>query len=117
MAVLSDTAQKWKDVTGTNITQGYGLTETSPVVTINPINESFNGYIGLPVQSTEIKIIDDSENTLGSNQPGELCVRGPQVMSGYWKIRMKKINILQMMVTFKTGDIATMNDEGLPQDC
>ena len=57
MAVLSDTAQKWKDVTGTNITQGYGLTETSPVVTINRINDPFNGYIGLPVQSTKIKII------------------------------------------------------------
>ena len=56
MAVLKDTAQKWKDVTGTNITQGYGLTETSPVVSINRINDPFNGYIGLPVQSTKIKI-------------------------------------------------------------
>ena len=112
MAVLSDTAQKWKDVTGINITQGYGLTETSPVVTINPINESFNGYIGLPVQSTEIKIIDDNENTLGSNQPGELCVRGPQVMSGYWKIRDEKNKYFTDDGYFKTGDIATMNDEG-----
>ncbi len=59
MAVLSDTAQKWRDVTGTNITQGYGLTETSPVVAINRIDDPFNGYIGLPVQSTKIKIIDD----------------------------------------------------------
>ena len=112
MAVLSDTAQKWKDVTGTNITQGYGLTETSPVVTINPLNESFNGYIGLPVQSTEIKIIDDSENKLGSNQPGELCVRGPQVMSGYWKITGEKNKYFTDDGYFKTGDIATMNDEG-----
>ena len=112
MAVLSDTAQKWRDVTGTNITQGYGLTETSPVVTINRINDPFNGYIGLPVQSTKIKIIDDNENTLGCNQAGELCVRGPQVMSGYWKVLSEKNKYFTDDGFFKTGDIATMNDEG-----
>ena len=82
--------KKWKDVTGTNITQGYGLTETSPVVSINRINDPFNGYIGLPVQSTKIKIIDDNGNILGCNQAGELCVQGPQVMSGIGKFQMKK---------------------------
>ena len=112
MAVLSDTAQKWKDVTGTNITQGYGLTETSPVVAINRINDPFNGYIGLPVQSTKIKIIDDNENILGCNQAGELCVHGPQVMSGYWKISNEKNKYFTDDGFFKTGDIATMNDEG-----
>ena len=112
MAVLSDTAQKWRDVTGTNITQGYGLTETSPVVTINRISDPFNGYIGLPVQSTEIKIINDNENTLASNQPGELCVRGPQVMSGYWKVANEKNKYFTDDGFFKTGDIATMNDDG-----
>ena len=112
MAVLRDTAQKWKDVTGTNITQGYGLTETSPVVAINPINDPFNGYIGLPVQSTKVKIIDDNENILGCNQAGELCVRGPQVMSGYWKISNEKNKYFTDDGFFKTGDIATMNDEG-----
>ena len=112
MAVLKDTAQKWKDVTGTNITQGYGLTETSPVVSINRINDPFNGYIGLPVQSTKIKIIDDNENTLGCNQAGELCVQGPQVMSGYWKILNEKNKYFTDDGFFKTGDIATMNDEG-----
>ena len=112
MAVLRDTAQKWKDVTGTNITQGYGLTETSPVVAINPINDPFNGYIGLPVQSTRVKIIDDNENILGCNQAGELCVRGPQVMSGYWKILNEKNKYFTDDGFFKTGDIATMNDEG-----
>ena len=112
MAVLSDTAQKWKDVTGTNITQGYGLTETSPVVAINRINDPFNGYIGLPVQSTKIKIIDDNENILGCNQAGELCVQGPQVMSGYWKISNEKNKYFTDDGFFKTGDIATMNDEG-----
>ena len=112
MAVLSDTAQKWRDVTGTNITQGYGLTETSPVVAINRIDDPFNGYIGLPVQSTEIKIIDNDENILGCNQAGELCVRGPQVMSGYWKISNEKNKYFTDDGFFKTGDIATMNDEG-----
>ena len=112
MAVLKDTAQKWKDVTGTNITQGYGLTETSPVVSINRINDPFNGYIGLPVQSTKIKIIDDNENILGCNQAGELCVQGPQVMSGYWKISNEKNKYFTDDGFFMTGDIATMNDEG-----
>ena len=112
MAVLKDTAQKWKDVTGTNITQGYGLTETSPVVSINRINDPFNGYIGLPVQSTKIKIIDDNGNILGCNQAGELCVQGPQVMSGYWKISNEKNKYFTDDGFFMTGDIATMNDEG-----
>jgi len=112
MAVLSDTAQKWRDVTGTNITQGYGLTETSPVVAINRIDDPFNGYIGLPVQSTEIKIIDNDENILGCNQAGELCVRGPQVMSGYWKISNENNKYFTDDGFFKTGDIATMSDEG-----
>ena len=112
MAVLKDTAQKWKDVTGTNITQGYGLTETSPVVSINRINDPFNGYIGLPVQSTKIKIIDDNGNILGCNQAGELCVQGPQVMSGYWKISNEKNKYFTDDGFFKTGDIATINDEG-----
>ena len=112
MAVLSDTAKKWRGVTGTNITQGYGLTETSPVVAINRIDDPFNGYIGLPVQSTKIKIIDDDENILGCNQAGELCVQGPQVMSGYWKIPNEKNKYFTDDGFFKTGDIATMNDEG-----
>jgi long-chain acyl-CoA synthetase len=112
MAVLSDTAKKWRGVTGTNITQGYGLTETSPVVAINRIDDPFSGYIGLPVQSTKIKIIDDDENILGCNQAGELCVQGPQVMSGYWKISNEKNKYFTDDGFFKTGDIATMNDEG-----
>ena len=69
--------------TGTEITQGYGLTETSPIVSINPINDKFNGSIGLPVPSTDILIIDDSGKPLGYEEPGELCVKGPQVMSKY----------------------------------
>ena len=112
MAVLSDTANKWKEVTGTNITQGYGLTETSPVVSINRISDTFNGSIGLPVQSTKIKIIDDDGNPVERNQPGELCVQGPQVMSGYWKVQDEKNIYFTKDDFFKTGDIATMNDKG-----
>ena len=85
MAVMSETAKNWKKVTGTNITQGYGLTETSPVVSINKIDSLYNGSLGLPVQSTNIKIIDENGEKINDKQPGELCVKGPQVMSGYWK--------------------------------
>ena len=105
MAVLSDTAHKWREVTGTNITQGYGLTETSPVVSINRIKDTFNGSIGLPVQSTKIKIIDDDGNPVERNQPGELCVQGPQVMSGYWKVQDEKNKYFTKDDFFKTGDI------------
>ena len=100
MAVLSETAKRWKEVTGTNITQGYGLTETSPVVTINKINDEFNSTIGLPLQSTDIIIIDESDNELGITETGELCVKGPQVMSGYWRMRKMRM-FLQVMVTLK----------------
>ena len=75
MAVLSSTAKRWKKITGIEITQGYGLTETSPIVSINPINTKFNGSIGLPVPSTDISIRDDTGNQLGYEEPGELCVK------------------------------------------
>jgi long-chain acyl-CoA synthetase len=75
MAVMSETAKNWKKITGTNITQGYGLTETSPVVSINKIDSLYNGSIGLPVQSTNIKIINENGEKINDKQPGELCVR------------------------------------------
>jgi len=112
MAVLSETAQQWKKITGTNITQGYGLTETSPVVSINKIDDQYNGTIGLPVQSTEIKIIDDDGNILNNNKPGELCVKGPQVMSGYWKHSVEHENPFTNDGFFKTGDIASVDASG-----
>ena len=112
MAVLSDTAEKWKNVTGTDITQGYGLTETSPVVSINRINDQFNGTIGLPVQSTQIKIIAENGEVVNNNNPGELCVKGPQVMSGYWKLPEEENQIFTDDGFFRTGDIASMNSEG-----
>jgi long-chain acyl-CoA synthetase len=112
MAVMSETAKKWKKVTGTNITQGYGLTETSPVVSINKIDNPFNGSIGLPVQSTNIKIIDESGKNVDGEQPGELCVKGPQVMSGYWKYKEDQENPFTDDGFFKTGDIATISKDG-----
>lgn len=112
MAVLSETAKKWKTITGTNITQGYGLTETSPVVSINKIDSAYNGSIGLPVQSTNIKIISEFGETINNGQPGELCVKGPQVMSGYWKHAEDQENPFTNDGFFKTGDIATINAEG-----
>jgi long-chain acyl-CoA synthetase len=112
MAVMSETAKNWKKVTGTNITQGYGLTETSPVVSINKIDNPFNGSIGLPVQSTNIKIIDESGKNIDGEQPGELCVKGPQVMSGYWKYKEDQENPFTDDGFFKTGDIATISKDG-----
>ena len=112
MAVMSETAKNWKQVTGTNITQGYGLTETSPVVSINKIDNPFNGSIGLPVQSTNIKIIDESGKNVDAEQPGELCVKGPQVMSGYWKYKEDQENPFTDDGFFKTGDIATISKDG-----
>ena len=112
MAVLSETAKKWKKITGTNITQGYGLTETSPVVTINKIDDSYNGSIGIPLQSTDVKIIDENGNKLQVGQEGELCVKGPQVMSGYLNDSSDKSQNFTSDNYFKTGDIAVINTDG-----
>ena len=84
MAVLKSTANNWKKITGCEITQGYGLTETSPIVSVNKIEDKFNSTIGLPLPSTEISIRDSHGNELEIGTEGELCVRGPQVMEGYW---------------------------------
>ena len=112
MAVLSETAKKWKKITGTNITQGYGLTETSPVVTINKIDDSYNGSIGIPLQSTDVKIIDENGHKLQVGQEGELCVKGPQVMSGYLNDSSNKSQNFTSDNYFKTGDIAVINTDG-----
>jgi long-chain acyl-CoA synthetase len=112
MAVLSSTAKRWKKITGTEITQGYGLTETSPIVSINPINNKFNGSIGLPVPSTDISIRDDTGNQLGYEEPGELCVKGPQVMSEYWNKKHDSLSSFTKDGFFKTGDIASIDKNG-----
>ena len=112
MAVLSETAKKWKELTGTNITQGYGLTETSPVVTINKIDDTYNGSIGVPLQSTDVKIIDENGKQLPVGQEGELCVKGPQVMSGYLNDLCEKSQSFTPDNYFKTGDIAVIDNDG-----
>ncbi len=112
MAVLSETAKKWKKITGTNITQGYGLTETSPVVTINKIDDEYNGSIGIPLQSTDIKIINENNVELKIGDIGELCVKGPQVMSGYLNDTDQSFDSFTSDNFFKTGDIAYISSNG-----
>ena len=112
MSVLSNTAKKWKKVTGIDITQGYGLTETSPIVSVNIISEPFNSTIGPPIPSTEISIRDEKNNELNINQEGELCVKGPQVMSKYWNNSEETKNSFTADGFFKTGDIAIIKENG-----
>lgn len=112
MAVQDIVAEKWLEVTGAPLTEGYGLTETSPVLTVNPLDGTARiGYIGLPLPSTEIKMLDENGNEVPTGEPGELCALGPQVMKGYWQ---KPEDTQQVMEGewFKTGDIATIDDDG-----
>jgi len=112
MAVQESVAIKWKKVTGTPIAEGYGLTETSPVATCNPIDGTEQiGTIGIPLPNTEIKIIDDEGNTLLPGEKGEICIKGPQVMKGYWNNPEETANVFDGP-WFKTGDIAVILDNG-----
>ncbi len=113
MAVQRKVAEQWREVTGTVLIQGYGLTETSPVASANPIHSTeFNGTIGVPVPSTEISIRDDDGAELDFDEPGELCVRGPQVMKGYWHKEEETANVFHEGGWFRSGDIATMDSDG-----
>ncbi|MFK7872589.1 MAG: AMP-binding protein [Oligoflexales bacterium] len=112
MAVQKPVAERWQQVTGCALSQAYGLTETSPAVTINPLSlKEFNGSIGLPVSSTEVSIRGEDFEELPLGEAGELCVKGPQVMKGYWNRPDETENCMQDG-WLKTGDIATMNAEG-----
>ena len=112
MAVLKSTANKWKAVTGCEITQGYGLTETSPIVAVNPVGKNFNGSIGLPLPSTEISIRDENNDEVPVGKPGELCVKGPQVMTKYWNRDAETKASFTSDGFFKTGDIAKIDNDG-----
>jgi len=113
MALQKYVADKWLDVTGTPVSEGYGLTETSPVLTANPLRkDAETGYIGMPVPSTEIKILDDDGNELKTGERGELCAMGPQVFKGYWN-RPEETEKCFHNDWFKTGDIAVMTEAGL----
>ena len=106
-------AKKWKAITGTTLIEAYGLTETSPVVTCNPVNLSeFNGSCGVPIPSTEMAIRDDKGRDLPIGEAGELCVRGPQVMKGYWNMPEETAKIMTPDCFLRTGDIATINING-----
>ena len=112
MALQMDTAERWEQLTGCKICEGYGMTETSPIVTINPLDRIKLGTIGIPVPSCQLKVIDDEDNDLGLNEVGELCVRGPQVMKGYWENEEATTDSIDGDGWLKTGDIANIDDEG-----
>lgn len=113
MAVQRPVAEQWKAVTGCFIAEGYGLSETSPTLTCNTVtNAEFNGTIGIPVPSTYISIRDDDGNEVPLGQPGEICARGPQVMSGYWNRPEETAKVMTADGFFRTGDIGVMDEKG-----
>ncbi len=111
MAVQDVVAKRWKEVTGTALVEGYGLSETSPVLCCNPLDGNHrSGTIGIPMPSTEVAIFDDDGNQLPQGQPGEICARGPQVMRGYWK--QSNDGVFFPNGWFRTGDIGIMDTDG-----
>ena len=113
MAVQRAVAERWEGVTGTSIIEAYGLTETSPGVCINPLtNREYNGSIGTPLPSTWVSLRDDDGNELPVGEIGELCVKGPQVMQGYWNRPEETANVMLDGDWLRTGDMARIDDEG-----
>lgn len=115
MAVQRAVAENWRQVTGTPLIEGYGLTETSPLVTGNPLAvKEYNGSIGLPLPSTELSIRDDEDRELGigQDQAGEICIRGPQVMRGYWNRPEETAKIMTRDGFLRTGDVGYVDERG-----
>jgi long-chain acyl-CoA synthetase len=113
MAVHRSVAERWKQVTGKTLVECYGLTEASPAVTANPLDlTDYNGSIGLPIPSTEIAIRDEAGRDLPVGEPGELCVRGPQVMKGYWKQPAETAGVTTPDGFLRTGDVAIVDEAG-----
>ena len=113
MATQKAVAEKWKNITGTPIVEAYGLTEASPGVCCNPLNiETYSGGIGLPIPSTEIELRDADGSTVAQGQPGELWVKGPQVMQGYWNRPEETAKAIDARGFLETGDIAVMDEKG-----
>lgn len=112
MAVQKSVAERWKKITGVPITEGYGLTETSPVASVNPIDGRQRiGSIGLPAPSTNMRIVDDEGNVLGTNQAGEIQIKGPQVMKGYYNKPKETSDAISSDGWFSSGDIGEMMDD------
>jgi long-chain acyl-CoA synthetase len=113
MAVQKAVADRWKQVTGRTLLEGYGLTETSPCATMNPLDlKDYNGSIGLPMPSTEIVLRDDNDKDVPLGQPGEICIKGPQVMKGYWQRPDETAKILGRDGFLHTGDVGIMDEKG-----
>jgi long-chain acyl-CoA synthetase len=114
MAVQQATAEKWLKVTGCPIAEGYGLSETSPVATMNRVDlREFTGSIGVPVPGTEIAILDDDGRPVATGAAGEICIRGPQVMAGYWQRPDETAKVMTSDGYFKSGDVGVMDERGL----
>jgi long-chain acyl-CoA synthetase len=113
MAVQKAVAEQWKQTTGKALIEAYGLSEASPGVTMNPLDlADYNGSIGLPIPSTEIAIRDDDGRDLPVGEVGELCVRGPQVMKGYWKNPAETAKVMMADGFLRTGDLAIIDEAG-----
>ncbi len=113
MAVQKAVNDRWRAVTGKSIIEGYGLSETSPVATANPANaDEFTGTIGLPIPSTDIAILDDAGRSLPPGEIGEIAIRGPQVMEGYWQKPEETARVMTAEGYFRSGDIGVMDARG-----
>ncbi len=106
-------AERWKELTGKPLIEAYGLTETSPAACINPMTlKEYNGLIGLPIPSTDLEIKDDDGKTIPIGEVGELCIKGPQVMKGYWNRQDETDKVMTKDGFFRTGDLGFMNEQG-----
>jgi long-chain acyl-CoA synthetase len=113
MAVQEAVAKRWKEVTGVTLVEAYGLTETSPAATMNPLDVTeYTGAIGLPIPSTDVALRDDSGNDVALGEAGEICIRGPQVMAGYWQRPDETAKVMTSDGFFMTGDIGKMDSRG-----
>jgi long-chain acyl-CoA synthetase len=113
MAVQRSVADRWKEVTGVTLIEAYGLTETSPAACINPMDlPAYNGAIGLPISSTDACVQDENFNILGVGEVGELCIKGPQVMKGYWQRPKETDDVIDKDGWLHTGDMARMDEKG-----